>query len=148
MPEHWKRVWIGESFAEVKLKKKYHLVMAISEYLKDDNLALGLREIHRNLYLSYIQLKLKDRTWIQVLQSKNLFPAVKDEEISGKCSPFQGRNLSFICEVCYSPFSVMCGCHSLFLRQQLNTLRLPYPQFPYNDWLKYLDFNLIMNHLM
>lgn len=104
--------------------------MAISDCLKDDSLALGLREIHRNLYFSCIQLKLKDRTWDWVLQSKSLFPDMKGEEISGKCSHFQGRNLNFICEICYSLFSVMYECHSLFLQQRLNTLRLPYPQGP------------------
>lgn len=54
---------MGGGFAEVKFRKKCHSLMAISDYLKDDSIALVLREIHRNLYLSYIQLQLKDRTW-------------------------------------------------------------------------------------
>lgn len=113
MPEDWKRVCMGGSFAEVNLRKKCHSLMAISDYLKDDSIALVLKEfigICTSLIFSF-NWRTGHGTW--VLQSKILFPVMKDEEISGKCSPFHGRNLNFICEICYNPFSAMYGCHSL-----------------------------------
>jgi hypothetical protein len=45
----------------VKLKNKYHSVRAIFDNLENESFPLGLREIHRQLYLSYIQLELKDQ---------------------------------------------------------------------------------------